>query len=61
MCPTRRLVRVPAEERGAQQLWHRDLLPDGHADHAGEHAAGAVLPDHLGALLQHPAHQGAAG
>ena len=55
------LVRPPAEERRPQQLRHRDLLPDGPAGHAREHAAGALLPDHCGALLQHATHQRAAG
>lgn len=41
------LVRLPAEERGAQQLWHRDLLSDRHAEYPRQHAAGAVLSDHL--------------
>ena len=59
--PLRRLVCLPAEERGAQQLRHRDLLSDGHAEHQGQHAAGALLSDHLWALLQHPEDQRAAG
>lgn len=58
--PLRWLVRLPAEERGAQQLRHWDLLSDRHADHPRQHAAGAVLSDHLRALLQHPENQRAA-
>lgn len=59
--PLRRLVCLPAEERGAQQLRHRDLLSDGHAEHQRQHAAGALLSDHLWALLQYPEDQRAAG
>lgn len=49
--PRRRVVRLPTEEWGPQQLWHWDLLPDRHAEHSRQHAAGALLSDHLGALL----------